>query len=236
MPASISPAISIAVRSCPCAMRCTLGGSWYSRDMGILGGDPGDALRVHVVVGLQDAAQPDAGGLRIGAHADALADQVLRAAYRRVAPAHQRTVMEAAHQHDRQADDRLGVGVRLGQRGQRDLAQVEVERAHHAAERAGDLRHLLEIEAHAIRRDAAVFQRHRVRVAGNGGAESEQGHGVIRLSLRGAKRSPGLSRGSNLQHGRAPVQELACPGTSPGTASFLAMTLRRENHGALTVG
>ncbi len=88
--------------------------------------------------------------------------------------------MEAAHQHDRQADDRLAIGMRLSQRGQRDLAQVEVQRAHHAAESAGDLRHLFEVEAHAIGGDASVLQRDGMRIRCEGSAEGE--HDLKNLS------------------------------------------------------
>ena len=60
-------------------------------------------------------------------------------------------MMQTAHQHDRQCGDRLAEGPRLGERRQRDLAQIEIQRAHHAAKRAGDRIDLDEVEADAVR-------------------------------------------------------------------------------------
>jgi hypothetical protein len=110
-----------------------------------------DAEFVH-----QHLAQPHAGGDRISAHADLLAFQVFRGLDASVRTHQHAAVVEAAHDKDRQADERRAVGTGDDVGGRRQFANIEFDVAHHAAEGAdlrldGD-----EFGIHALDGDGAV--------------------------------------------------------------------------------
>ena len=125
---------------------------------------PGDLVVVDAELVDQHLARPHAGGDRIGAHAGLLALKVLGRADPRVGPDEQPRMVEAAHDEDRQRDERLPVGARDDVGRRRDLADVELQVAHHPAERA-DLRlHRDELGLDALDRDLAGLDRHRMRM------------------------------------------------------------------------
>ena len=74
--------------------------------------------------------------------------------------------------------------MRLSQRCQRDLTQIELQGPHHAAKGAGDDRHFLEFEPDARRRDSTVLEPLDVRIIRQRSVQREgSGHGVIQSCL-----------------------------------------------------
>ena len=66
-------------------------------------------------------------------------------------------MVEAAHDEDRQRDIGGAERARDHVGGRRHLADVELEVAHHAAERLDDRRHLDEVGIDALDRDASIL-------------------------------------------------------------------------------
>jgi hypothetical protein len=88
-------------------------------------------------------------------------------------------MMQAAQQYNGQSGDRFAVGARLSVRRQRDLEKVELQRPHHAAESARHRIDLDEIEADAIRGDAAFLQRLHQRRLAERSAQDKVRHGTF---------------------------------------------------------
>src|SRR5262249_55194224 len=143
----------------------------------------------------QHLAGPHAGGHRVGTHADLLALEVLGRVDAGVGAHQQAAVVEAADHEDGQADER-GAGRAGGDvGGGGDLADVELDVAHHAAERA-DLRldgH--ELRVHAFDGDGAVTDGRGVRVFRDGDLEVDFLFGQGMSPEDGICRERGADRG-----------------------------------------
>ena len=102
--------------------------------MRLLERQPLHARDVDAVVFHQDRADPGAGRHRVGAHADALAVQVLGLERAALGVVDEIRVLEARHHHEWQQPIRLAM--RLGDelRHDRHLGDLELEIAHHALE------------------------------------------------------------------------------------------------------
>jgi hypothetical protein len=127
--------------------------------------DPGDLGGVEPEFVDQDAARPHARRDRIGAHAHLPALEILRMFDSCVRADQEPAVVEAAHDENRQGNERspIRAGDDVGGRG--DLADVELDPADHAAERA-DLRNdLNEVRRDAGNRHLAAQQGRRVGIA-----------------------------------------------------------------------
>ena len=109
---------------------------------------PGHLRGVEPVLVDEDAARPDAGGDRIGAHADLLALKVLGHLDPGIGTHDEAAVMEAPHQEDRQRNERCAERARDHVGRGRHLAHVELDIAHHSAERADDGHDLDEVGLH----------------------------------------------------------------------------------------
>ena len=120
---------------------------------------------VETVLVDEDAARPDAGGHRIGAHADLLALEILRHLDAGIRPHDEAAVMEAPHEEDRQRDEGRAARARDHVGGGRQLADVELDVAHHAAERGDDRHHLDEVRLDVPDRDVCGLQGAGVAVA-----------------------------------------------------------------------
>jgi hypothetical protein len=81
--------------------------------VGVVGADPAEAGKVDAVLVHEDAAHPDAGGLGVGAHADAAAFQVLRPKLALRGVVDDGVVLEARHHHGGQQHQRPAVGLGL---------------------------------------------------------------------------------------------------------------------------
>ena len=188
--ASISPSISISARSAPGPCRLDVGGRHVRLHVLVAGQHPRHALEVDAVLRGEDAAGPDAGGDGVAAvHADAAALEILGVADARAGVVPDRAVMETAHQEDRQRGERDAVLARGEIGGQRHLADVELQRAHHPAKALDQHRDLLELQREARRSDGAVLQ----RLVGALGSGQRRQH-TIRL------RHPSLSVSSGCDH------------------------------------
>ena len=91
--------------------------------------------------------------------------------------------MELAHDKDGQRRESFFVGLGCQVCRNCHLAEVEVERAAHAAERANDRRDLDMVELHAGHRHGAILQTFRVPVGRDRGLEN--GHVTLLARLWG---------------------------------------------------
>ncbi len=127
-------------------------------DVGIVGADPADAGKIDAVLVLEDAAHPDAGRLRVGAHGDAAAFHVLGAELAARGIVDDEVVLEARHHHGGQQHERPAVGLGLEKAADGELARVEGALVDHRLEAlVGSLRPA-EIELHQIGADLARLQ------------------------------------------------------------------------------
>jgi hypothetical protein len=125
---------------------------------------PGDLRVVEAIFVDEHLPDPHAGRHRIGAHADALAFQVLGHLDASLGADEHARMMEAPDDEDRQRHERRAIGAGDDIGGRRQLAHVELDVADHPAERA-DLRlHRDELGLDAFDLDAAVADRRGVRM------------------------------------------------------------------------
>ena len=126
--------------------------------------DPLHAVDVDAVVVLQMAAQPGAGGLGVGAHADAAAFEIRQREFPARGIVEQRAVLEASEHHAGHQHQRLAVRLRLQKGDDRHLADVVGGLAHHLGERLVHRRDVGEVERDAIGLDLVALQRRGVRI------------------------------------------------------------------------
>src|SRR6185312_9950959 len=114
------------------------------RDMRVLVGDPFDVAGIDAVVMLEDAAQPGARRLAVGAHADPLALEVGRGERAALGIVEDCVVLVAPDHHDRHQHIGLAplLGLQIGDDG--ELAEIEARLAHQRLE--AFVRHLLRRE------------------------------------------------------------------------------------------
>jgi hypothetical protein len=135
------------------------GGIPEFRHVRLLERHPAHGVDVDPVIVGEDAAEPHARRHRVGADADAAAIEVLRAQLAARGVVHEERVLEAPEHHRRQ--QHVGLAVRLRHQVGHDgeLGDIELEVAHGALERAGDLRNIGEIESDPRRGQLAAPQR-----------------------------------------------------------------------------
>ena len=141
-------------------------------DMGVLERHPFHLAEVEAVILPENAADPDARGLRERAHADPAAGQVLRPHDAAFGIVQHRAMLEAPHHSRRHEHERLAVGLGLQIGDDRHLADVELLLARHQEEGAVDRIDLGEAKRHPIGFDMAVLQRLGVRIASEADAQS----------------------------------------------------------------
>ena len=114
--------------------RHEIGGVCIFGQMRIVPAQPFELAKIDAVLVLQDAAHPDAGGLRIGAHGDLLAFKRFGVHRRALFAADEELMLETANHGGGQQNQRLSVIERLhiGDDGQ--LARVKLALAHHRLE------------------------------------------------------------------------------------------------------
>ena len=142
-------------------------GQLERRDVLLVIDHPGDFRRIEAVFVDEDAARPHPGGDGIGAHADLLALEILRRLDAGIGAHDEAAVMKAAHQEDRQRNE--GSAERAGDHvGRRcHLADVELDIAHHAPERADDGHDLDEVGLYSRDRRSAALDVLGVAVGGD---------------------------------------------------------------------
>jgi hypothetical protein len=141
------------------------------RDVLLVVDDPGHLGRIEAELVDQHLARPHAGRHRVGAHADLLAFEILRGLDPGIRAYQQAAMVKAAHDEDRQRDERRAIGTGDDVSGRRQFADVEFDVAHHAAEGAdlrldGD-----ELGVHAFDGNGSVADGRRVRVFSDGDLE-----------------------------------------------------------------
>jgi len=99
---------------------------------------PGDRVEVDAVLRGQDAADPDAGGDRVGAHADLLSLEVPRRRHTRLHVVDDGGVVKLAQDEHGQRGEGLAVRLRRQVCGHGHLAHVELEPAAHPTEGPDD--------------------------------------------------------------------------------------------------
>ena len=161
----------------PFSIGTTLDGRPVLGHMLVAGQHPGDLVEIDAVLVLQDAARPDAGGDRVAAvDADPPAFQVLGRLDAGLRVDQDGAVMEGAHQEDRQRREPLPMRPGADVGGDRHLADVELEPAHHAPEGVDERIHLHEIEFEAARPHGAVLEGLVVALRAGHGSELGSGH------------------------------------------------------------
>jgi len=83
-------------------------------------------------------------------------------------------VLEAPHHGGRQQHQRLAAGLGLHVGGDRHLADVELELAHHWLEEPVRRPDVAEVEGDAVRLDLAAHERKRVRIVVEGRAQGSE--------------------------------------------------------------
>jgi hypothetical protein len=141
---------------------------------------PGDLVEVDAVFVAQDAADPQRGGLGIGAHADLLALDVLRVQVAEVAVEAGAVVLEAPRDRGRQQHVGLAVGFRLQEGDDRQFAGVEGVFAHHRLEAVVGRVRAAEVEVDDVGLHAAVAQRLGDRVFGQ--VDAQRRHAAVGFS------------------------------------------------------
>ncbi len=146
-----------------------------------LEGHPLDTVEIDAVFRLQDAAAPHGSGLRVGAHGDPAAFEVLGMidAGSRMAP--DGAVVEHPHRHDRQGDQRLAVELRHEIGGQRHLGDIESLLLDHAPEYLVRWRDIGKDGVEAGDRHHPGLQRPRMAVGAKGDLQFGQMIGQGRL-------------------------------------------------------
>ena len=135
---------------------------------------------------LKYAARPETRGHGIPpVHPHPSALEILRAPDAGLRVVQDGAVVERAHREDGYRGERLAVRAGAQVRRDRHLRDVELEAAHHAAERLDDLRHLFELEIERARRDGAVLQRFRVAARDECGLEPRAIHGDLMIAGSG---------------------------------------------------
>src|SRR5262249_55431760 len=117
-----SPAAIIETSDLPAGACTTFGGSLSSLTCSSSSTNPGHLRDVDAVVVLQDAARPDAGRHRVGAHARLLPFEVLGAADAAILAVHEAAVVEAPHDEDGERPERRAERSRDHVGGGRHLA------------------------------------------------------------------------------------------------------------------
>src|SRR4029077_16832672 len=140
---------------------------------------PGDPVEIHAVLMLKYAARPETRGHGIppvNTHPSAF--EILRAADGRLQVVQDGAVVERAHREDGYRGERLAVraGAQVG--GDGHLGDVELQAAHHAAERLDDLWNVFELALACARLDRAVLERLRVAAGDESSLERGPVHGV----------------------------------------------------------
>ena len=139
--------------------------------VGILEGHPFHLADIDAIILPQDAADPAAGGLREGAHADSAALEVSGVTVPRSELYSKRAVLKAAHHGRRHQHERLAESLALQIGDERHLADVEFLLAHHHGERLVDRIDLGEAERDAIGFDLAALQRLGLRIGAETAAD-----------------------------------------------------------------
>ena len=137
-----------------------VGGRPVFGDVLVAGEDPRHLAQFDAVLVLQDAAHPESRRHGVAAvDADPLAFEILRRADAGVRVVDDGAMMKRAHREDGNRGERLAVGARAQVRRHRQLADVEVEVAHHSAKRVDDDRHVFELEVERARLHRPVLER-----------------------------------------------------------------------------
>ncbi|MGZ9051774.1 MAG: hypothetical protein ACXW3N_06150 [Rhodoplanes sp.] len=151
--------------------------------MGILESHPADARGIDAVELLQHAAQPHAGGLAVGAHADAPSGKIGR-----IEPPARRIIgdrMKLPAAHHRHRDQHIGGALRLRLEigHDRELAEVERVLAHQRLEAAVCRRDVGEGERDEVGAERAGPQGARVRIIAEQGVERRPSAGFGHRAL-----------------------------------------------------
>ena len=139
---------------------------------------PGNLAQIHAVLVLENAPGPDPGSHSVAAvDAHLPAFQVLGPYDAGLGIVHDGTMVKGAHQEDRECRELLPMGASGDVGRQRHFGNIELERAHHAAERVDERVDLLEVEFECPRLYDAALERLVVALRTSDGFKLELGHG-----------------------------------------------------------
>ena len=127
-------------------------------EVGVVGAHPAQAGKIDAMLVLEDAAHPDAGGLRVAAHGDAAAFQVLRFQLALRGIVDDGVVLEARHHHGGQQDERLAVNLGLQEAADGELAGVKGALADHRLEALVGRLRPAEVELDEVGADLALLE------------------------------------------------------------------------------